>query len=310
MASSGRRPGEPGADPFHRVRGVGKLVLFGSPQSPAGTYFASPVLPPGCVKGDRVHEPPPSRTRNDRPGRVTVTGTAGALGTGRSGGSALSGRLVSRGRFLDLTRESLRDCGRYRGLVAIVAVCLAESGAGGSQRASGQPWRAVVRRAASTVRSADVIAQVGPGELAVLCQGLRAPAEADALKERLSLALLDPFGSGDPLFGVPGGTGAVVASAPGRTPETLLAEACAAARAAVCAGAEPVVTVMPGSGVRLAEVVVQRLFDVGLSLAAASTVLDGPGATRVRQAVDDLDDLIRDVRSVTFGPPPRSRPHP
>ncbi len=257
-----------------------------------------------------MSEPPPRRIPQDVSGRVAVTATPPEPGHLRSPGSAVSGRLVSRGRFLDLTRQSLRHRDQYRGLVAILAVCLGKPGAGGGQRASGQPWRAVERRIAGTVRSADVTAQVGPGELAVLCQGLRGPPAVEAVRQRLSRALQDPFGSGDALFRVPGGTGAAVAAGPGDTAETLLAEACAAARAAVAGPAEPVVTVAANSGTRVAEVVVQRVFDVGLSLAAASSLLDGPAATRVQQAIDDLDDLIRDVRTVTFGGLPPGRPHP
>jgi two-component system, NarL family, sensor histidine kinase DevS len=51
----------------------------------------------------------------------------------------------------------------------------------------------------------------------------------------------------------------------------------------------------------LHDLVIQRLFATGMSLQAATGMLpDGPGIERVRQAVDSLDDTIRDLRSVIF----------
>lgn len=56
--------------------------------------------------------------------------------------------------------------------------------------------------------------------------------------------------------------------------------------------------------------VIQRLFAVGMSLEAARTALgDDPAARRVAGAVEELDDTIRQIRSVIFSLEVRSR-HP
>jgi signal transduction histidine kinase len=51
----------------------------------------------------------------------------------------------------------------------------------------------------------------------------------------------------------------------------------------------------------LHDTVIQRLFATGLSLQSASRVASAPEVvSRLRQAVDDLDDTVRQVRSVIF----------
>lgn len=51
----------------------------------------------------------------------------------------------------------------------------------------------------------------------------------------------------------------------------------------------------------LHDTVIQRLFAVGLSLQAALTRnSEGPAAERMRQAIDDIDETIRDIRSAIF----------
>ncbi len=55
--------------------------------------------------------------------------------------------------------------------------------------------------------------------------------------------------------------------------------------------------------------VVHRLFGIGLVLESASGLSHGPVAARLQHAVDELNAVIRDVRTAAFGPgPPRSRP--
>jgi signal transduction histidine kinase len=56
------------------------------------------------------------------------------------------------------------------------------------------------------------------------------------------------------------------------------------------------------------DVVVRRLFSAGLTLETALGLIgDHPVARRVRQAIDQLDLAIRDVRNVVFD---HYRPHP
>jgi hypothetical protein len=50
----------------------------------------------------------------------------------------------------------------------------------------------------------------------------------------------------------------------------------------------------------LADMVVYRVFAVGLVLQSAAGLADGPAARRLTQAVDELDDIIRAVRSAAL----------
>jgi hypothetical protein len=51
----------------------------------------------------------------------------------------------------------------------------------------------------------------------------------------------------------------------------------------------------------LLSLVVQRLFGIGLEVQSAAGMAHGPMAARLQLIVDELDDLIRDARSVAFG---------
>lgn len=52
----------------------------------------------------------------------------------------------------------------------------------------------------------------------------------------------------------------------------------------------------------IADMIVSRLFEVGLVLQSADVGADGPTRLRLRKAAEDVDALIRDVRSAIFGP--------
>jgi signal transduction histidine kinase len=45
---------------------------------------------------------------------------------------------------------------------------------------------------------------------------------------------------------------------------------------------------------------VHRLFGVGLTLQSAAGLADGPVAARIQSAVDELDTVIRDVRTAVL----------
>jgi hypothetical protein len=61
--------------------------------------------------------------------------------------------------------------------------------------------------------------------------------------------------------------------------------------------------IVAGSGmnVDLASAVIHRVFGIGLALESAAGLADGPAAARLRYATDQLDDLIRDIRTMVFG---------
>lgn len=50
----------------------------------------------------------------------------------------------------------------------------------------------------------------------------------------------------------------------------------------------------------LADTLVHRIFGVGLVLQSAASLADGPVAERLTRAVDELDAIIREVRSAAF----------
>lgn len=70
--------------------------------------------------------------------------------------------------------------------------------------------------------------------------------------------------------------------------------------ARVLPGPAPDVGLTPG----LATAAVNRIFQAGLALESAASLLDGPMATVILRALDDLDHLVRQIRSAI--PAPRS----
>jgi hypothetical protein len=63
-------------------------------------------------------------------------------------------------------------------------------------------------------------------------------------------------------------------------------------------------SVPPGAAITtdLASAVVDRIFRAGLILQSAAGLSDGPTAVRLQRAVDELDDLVRDIRNAVFNP--------
>ena len=58
----------------------------------------------------------------------------------------------------------------------------------------------------------------------------------------------------------------------------------------------------------LADMVVHRLFGVGLVLQSAADLADGPAGARLAEAAEELDAIIRDARTAAFDA--RAYPHP
>lgn len=52
----------------------------------------------------------------------------------------------------------------------------------------------------------------------------------------------------------------------------------------------------------VADMIVSRLFEVGLVLQFADVGVDRPTRLRLQKAAEEVDALIRDVRSAIFGP--------
>ena len=56
----------------------------------------------------------------------------------------------------------------------------------------------------------------------------------------------------------------------------------------------------PDDVLEVLALVVHRLFGIGLEIQSAAGVADGPAANRLQLVVDELDELIRDARSMAF----------
>ncbi len=54
---------------------------------------------------------------------------------------------------------------------------------------------------------------------------------------------------------------------------------------------------------------VRGIFSVALTLSAARSLTEGPGAARLDQALDELDDLVRGLRHSALSAHPSTRPH-
>ena len=63
-------------------------------------------------------------------------------------------------------------------------------------------------------------------------------------------------------------------------------------------GAVPHVSLTPG----LATAAVNRIFEAGLALESAASLLEAPMATVILRALDDLDQLVRQIRSAALEP--------
>jgi len=67
-------------------------------------------------------------------------------------------------------------------------------------------------------------------------------------------------------------------------------------------GATPGMGLSPG----LAMAVVNRIFEAGLALESAASLLEGPMATVILRTLDDLDQLVRQIRTAALEPRDRS----
>jgi hypothetical protein len=57
----------------------------------------------------------------------------------------------------------------------------------------------------------------------------------------------------------------------------------------------------PGINAERAMAVINRIFEAGLALESAASMLEGPLATLAQRAVDDLDQLVRQIRDAVYG---------
>jgi len=223
------------------------------------------------------------------------------------------GRLVRRWEFVTMAGRALRR-GRWNGAhVAVVAVSL--DGAADARDVEGRAGGDAVLAAAAerillAVGPAGAAALVGRDEFVILCADLEEPGDARIAANRIRGALARPLEVGEAGVSIAASTGLAVSSAPGETAEALIGRACLAMRSArldrltwpampafLPAGQDA----DPDPALDLAEMVVHRLFGVGLTLQSAADVAARPVADLLGQTVDELDAVIRDVRTSAFG---------
>lgn len=243
-------------------------------------------------------------------------------------------RLVRRSEFVNLVGRALRRSRTSHADLAVVAVSL--GGLANTHSATGQDdrdavLRAVAERILGAARPVDVAALVGRDEFAVLCDDLDCAADAKIVASWIGEAMGQPLEVGGSPVAVAAATGVSVASSHGETAEELIAHArlavssstqaqpagpSAPVRALSLPPAPPAESrgsdseapavracrqgARADAGLGLAEMSVHQLFGVGLTLQSAAGLANGPAAARIQQAVDELDSIIRDVRTAVF----------
>jgi diguanylate cyclase (GGDEF)-like protein len=249
-------------------------------------------------------------------------------------GHGVPARLVRRSEFVNLVGRALRRSRTNHANLAVVAVSL--DGLADTRSATGQHdrdavLRAVAERILGAARPADVAALVGHDEFAVLCDDLRCADDARIVASWIGEVMGQPLEVDGVAVAIAAAIGFFVASSAGETAEELIARARLAAscsKQAKPAGPSAPARALslppippaegrggdseapalracgqaPGTdaGLGLAEMAVHRLFGVGLILQSAAGLADGPVAARIQQAVDELDTIMRDVRTAVF----------
>jgi GGDEF domain-containing protein len=210
-------------------------------------------------------------------------------------------RLMRRSEFVNLVGRALRRSRGNGASVAVIAVSL--DGTAASPGVNGQPdhdvlLRNVAERILGAAQTAKAAALVGRDEFAVLCDDLHAPADAGIAARRIREAMEQPLDIAGTAVSIAAATGFLLASSPSETAEALVARARLAARPV--SPDQPARAVGTDPGLDLAEMAVHRLFGVGRTVQAAADLVHGPAAERVQQAVDELDAIIRDIRTAAF----------
>ncbi len=122
-----------------------------------------------------------------------------------------------------------------------------------------------------------------------------APPEREAFGKRIGLASAR---------GEPGSDGCHLTAADGQWSRWWWRPAPSGGLVCVAVMEESQSGVLPGAAITsdFASAVVNRVFRVGLILQSAAGLADGSAAVRLQRAVDELDDLVRDIRDAVFNP--------
>ena len=253
----------------------------------------------------------------------------------RAHSHALSG-MMNLGQFLGLADGAMRRGGRSGATLAVVMIDLdGLSKQAEAHHAADRVRGAAIARITRGIRWTDAATCLSSGQIAVLCENLRGPAEADRIAARLRRAFEQPVEVDGTSHAISARTGVALASGPADDAATVVAGAGAALRAARDAADKDPVEAVPAASVtgrslrgrrrlsagpghadaisdidmkiELTSGVIRRISGVALTLASAASLVDGLAAARVHDAVDELDTLIRDIRANVFElliPPP------
>jgi len=223
-------------------------------------------------------------------------------GAARRAAPDLSGEVTDRRRFLDLVEQALRVVGGLPiGVVHadLECECLGETG---DHVLGDKVLRSVVGRLRQHLRAGDVLGRVGGNAFAVLCTG--APREIVSVGSRLVAALQDPVAVEGGTVNVGATVGIALAEGPGDDPEALLGRAgrdVSAGRATARSGGGPDRTELPAgySPITLAAAdrAIRRTFLAGLLVASCHTRVDPATADRLAEALDEMDAVVKDLRS-------------
>jgi GGDEF domain-containing protein len=229
--------------------------------------------------------------------------------------------------------------GTHVAVVAVSLDGTASARHGTGQRDDDAVMRIVAERILGAVGPAGVAAQVGRSEFAILYGDVRSPDDAGIAASRVHKAVAQTPEVEGVRFSLAALTGFALPSSPSETAEALIARACLTVRSArmdqSTGSLAPVQGGSPGSvapadgqdnngqtpaffpsgpdtgtdaETDLAGIMVHRLFGVGLTLQSAAGLADGLVAHQLGQAVarklwravDELDAIIRDVRTAAL----------
>lgn len=213
--------------------------------------------------------------------------------------------LVNRGELLRLTREALARQGVTVGMCYIDLDGFKTVNDTGGHLFGDRVLVAAAARLHAALRPGDVLGRVGGDEFAVLCPDLRDQGRACLLAARLEAALADPIEADGTLFQL-GATAGAAISHDAQTDEELLSAAdrtmyaARAARHARCAAGDVAHDQQGATTIEVADTLIRRLFTVGLSLAATTSMVTLPAADRLKTAIRQLDDIIDYARKAAF----------
>jgi GGDEF domain-containing protein len=141
--------------------------------------------------------------------------------------------MMNRGQFLGLADGAMRRSARTGATLAVVIIGFdGLAGGTGAHRAADRALGAAIARVTRGIRWTDPITSLSSGQVAVLCENLRGPTEADLIAARLRRAFHQPVEVDGTSHSIMALTGVALASGPADDAATVVAWAGAALHAA------------------------------------------------------------------------------